>query len=143
MADERAFLGSGWSFPPRFSRGGADVEMVSGSEDVHQSLQILLSTQPGERIMQERFGCGLNEFLFEEVDQGLINRLRRLVSEAILYHEPRVDLERVSVSQGQSEPGLLLIAIEYRIRSTNSRYNMVYPFYLREAVGGRPFEGEP
>ncbi len=68
----------------------------------------------------------------------MINGLRRAFSDAILYHEPRIDLERLEIAQSESEPGLLLIAIDYRIRTTNSRYNMVYPFYFREATGLRP-----
>jgi uncharacterized protein len=135
MAGERSFLGAGWSFPPRFSRGGAEVEMVSGAEDIHQSLQILLGTQLGERVMQDQFGCDLGGMLFEEIDQGLINRVTALVSDAILYHEPRIKLHGLDISQDSSWHGLLLIRIDYAVRGTNSRYNMVYPFYLYEAPG--------
>lgn len=133
MKPEQVFLGKGWGFPPRFTRGGANIEMVSGAEDVHQSLGILISTQPGERLLQDRFGCDMNKFMFEEIDQGLINDVRQIVSEAILYNEPRVKLEKLSVAEDKDEPGLLLISIEYTVRETNSRYNMVYPFYLNEA----------
>ncbi len=132
MADQ-SFLGSGWNFPPTFTRGGAEVEMVSGTEDIHQSLQILLSTQLGERIMQDTFGCDLNVVLFEEMDQGLVNTLTNLISDAILYHEPRISLDNLDVSESDSQQGLLLIRLEYTVRSTNSRFNMVYPFYINEA----------
>jgi len=128
-----SFLGTGWSFPPRFSRGGADVWMVSGSEDIHQSLQILLATGLGERVMQETYGCDLSSEVFEEIDRGMINRLRALVEDAILYHEPRIVLDRVDVSASDDVHGLLLIGIDYTVRSTNSRFNMVYPFYVKEA----------
>ncbi len=134
MPDEKSFLGTGWAFPPSFTRGGADVEMVSGPEDIHQSLQVLLSTQLGERVMQDEFDCDLNGFLFEEIDRGLINSLTGLISDAILYHEPRIQMDRLEISESQSTQGLLLIAIDYTIRSTNSRYNMVYPLYLNEAA---------
>ncbi|MCG8421910.1 MAG: GPW/gp25 family protein [Proteobacteria bacterium] len=129
-----SFLGTGWSFPPRFSAGGAEIDMVAGAEDIHQSLQILLATELGERVMQDEFGCGMNSVLFEEIDQGLVNSLSSLVSNAILYHEPRIKLERLDVSQSESDYGKLLLTIDYTIKSTNSRYNMVYPFYLNEAV---------
>ncbi|HAE59527.1 MAG TPA: hypothetical protein DCG54_08475 [Anaerolineae bacterium] len=132
MADQ-SFLGTGWNFPPTFSRGGAEVEMASGTEDIHQSLQILLSTQLGERIMQDTFGCDLNVVLFEEMDQGLVNTLTNLISDAILYHEPRINLDNLDVSESDSQQGLLLIRLEYTVRSTNSRFNMVYPFYINEA----------
>jgi phage baseplate assembly protein W len=129
-----AFLGTGWSFPPSFSAGGAELELVSGAEDVHQSLQILLATGLGERVMHEDYGCNLDAAMFEEVDQGLINRISSMVSDAILYHEPRIELLGLELRQDADEPGLLLIRLDYRVAKTNSRFNMVYPFYLDEAT---------
>ena len=134
MEEDRSFLGRGWGFPPSFSAGGKAVEMASGEQDIQQSLQILFSTQLGERLMQEDFGADLSSVLFEEVDQGLINNLTSLMTDAILYHEPRISLDRLDISESESEQGLLLISMDYTIRSTNSRYNMVYPFYLNEAA---------
>jgi phage baseplate assembly protein W len=134
MPDDSSFLGTGWSFPPTFASNGADVETVSAAEDVRQSLEILLGTQPGERILLEQFGCDLHRFLFEEVDQGLVNSLTGLISDAILFYEPRITLNDLDISQSDAEAGLLLISIDYTIRTTNSRYNMVYPFYLTEAI---------
>jgi phage baseplate assembly protein W len=134
MPAEHSFLGTGWSFPPAFSKGGVDVKIVSGPEDIHQSLQILLTTQLGERVMQDQFGCDLNAVLFEEVDQSLINTVSSMISDAILYHEPRITLDHLDVSQSESEQGLLLIDIAYTVRTTNSRFNMVFPFYINEAA---------
>lgn len=133
--NDTAFLGIGWSFPPAFNEGGAEVEMVSGAKDIEQSLKILLRTHLGERTMQEEYGCDLSDFLFEEMDQGLVNSLHRLISDGILYHEPRIKLDQVDVSDSGALEGLLLISITYTVRATNSRYNMVYPFYIREATG--------
>ena len=130
---DSSFLGTGWSFPPTFTAGGADVALVSGVQDIQESLQILLSTRLGERVMQDDFGCDLNDVLFEEVDQGLVNRITSMVTNSILYHEPRITLDHLDVSQSESEQGLLLISITYTVRSTNSRFNMVYPFYINEA----------
>jgi len=132
MTVNQSFLGTGWGFPPAFTKGGAEVELASDVEDIHQSLQILLSTQIGERIMQDNFGCNLNNVLFDEMDQGLINDLTRMISNAILYHEPRITLDDLDVSESETHQGLLLISIEYTVRSTNSRFNMVFPFYLNE-----------
>lgn len=134
MPLDQGFLGRGWAFPPCFTGGGVDVEMVAGVPDIHQSLHILLSTRLGERVMREDYGCDLSGLLFEEIDQGLINRITSLVTDAILYHEPRVNLEKIKVAPSETEQGLLLIQIEYTVRSTNSRYNLVYPFYLYEAT---------
>ena len=135
MDANQSFLGTGWAFPPTFSGNGALVEMVAGPEDIHQSLQILLSTHLGERVMQETFGCDLTEFLFEEIDRSLVNSLTSMISNAILYHEPRINLDELDVSESRDEPGLLMIRLEYTVRSTNSRFNMVYPFYINEATG--------
>lgn len=129
-----SFLGTGWSFPPKFSQETAAVELVSDAEDVRQSLEIILSTQPGERIMHPDFGCELNQFLFEEITQGLITGIKGIIADAILYHEPRVDLEAIDISESADQPGLLFISINYLLRTTNSRFNLVYPFYLKEST---------
>jgi phage baseplate assembly protein W len=134
MANDVSFLGTGWSFPPTFTEGGRDVATVSDAEDIHQSLQILFATSLGERVMQDDYGCDLCRFLFEEIDRSLITSLTGLVSDAILFNEPRIALNNLEISDGMAEAGLLLIHIEYTIRTTNSRYNMVYPFYLTEAI---------
>lgn len=134
MPGDPPFLGTGWAFPPSFGRGGGEVDMASGAEDVHQSLRILLSTAPGERVMLEDFGCDLRRVAFEEIDQGLVNSLTALITDAVLLYEPRVTLEGVEVATDQAADGVLLITLSYTIRSTNSRYNLVYPFYLTEAA---------
>jgi hypothetical protein len=134
--DDAPFLGEGWSFPPTFRRGGAEVAMVSGSTDIHQSLHILLTTRLGERVLQDDFGCALDMVVFEEIDQGLINTLNYTIADAILYHEPRITLDELDVSESPDEPGLLRISLTYTIRGTNSRFNMVYPFSIHKAAPG-------
>ena len=134
MDDSNGFLGNGWAFPPRFTAGGAGVDMVSGVDDIEQSLAILLATRRGERVLQDGFGCELGEFLFGEISPGLVGQVRDLISDAILHFEPRVLLNEVDVSGQRADEGVLLIAIDYTVRATNSRYNMVYPFYLAEAA---------
>jgi phage baseplate assembly protein W len=134
MARENSFLGTGWSFPPTFGPGGREVQTVFGVEDIQQSLAILLATRRGERVMQDDFGCDLSEFLFGEISQGLIGRVRGVIADAILHHEPRITLDDIEVSESDARDGVLLISIAYTIRGTNSRYNMVFPFYLEEAI---------
>ncbi|MFN6565513.1 MAG: GPW/gp25 family protein [Nostoc sp. ChiSLP01] len=131
METNSSFLGTGWSFPPTFNRDTGTVEMVSDEEDIFQSLEIILSTRPAERIMQPDFGCELSQFVFEEISQGLITGLKGTISDALLYHEPRIDVEEINIDE--SEEGLLLISVIYRVRVTNSRFNLVYPFYINEA----------
>ena len=133
MANDRTFLGRGWAFPPAFGAGGGEIETVDGEEDVRQSLEILLATRPGERVLQERFGCGLEDVMFEEIDQHLVTTVTSRVKDAILYHEPRIQLDGVDVA-ASGEAGRIEISIRYTVRATNTRFNMVYPFYLNEAV---------
>ena len=136
----KSFLGTGWSFPPKFSLGGGEVAMVSDEDDIHQSLSILLGTRLGERIMAEAYGCDVHSLVFEEVDQALVNRLKNLFTQAILKYEPRIELLGIEINSSQNEAGLLLISISYAVRGTNSRFNYVYPFFIKEAQGYNPLQ---
>ena len=133
---ENKFLGSGWAFPPAFASGGTAVAMVSGEEDIKQSLQILLSTSVKERIMHSGFGCDLNRFLFEEVDQRFVNDISNMVSRALLLYEPRIKVNEVTIKEVDVENGVVPIAVDYIVRTTNNRFNLVYPFYVNEATSG-------
>ncbi len=126
------FLGTGWSFPPTFSKAEQGVKMVSAEEDIQQSLEILLSTRPGERIMHPEYGCNLDIMLFEPLTTTLITYVSDMIRTSILYFEPRLDLLKVDINSQQATEGLILIEIDYIIRSTNSRFNYVYPFYLSD-----------
>jgi phage baseplate assembly protein W len=130
---DASFLGQGWSFPPTFSQNGRDMMRVSGQEDIQQSLLILLNTAQGERIMREDFGCDLQGFMFEEISQSLINSITQLITDAVLYYEPRIKLNAVRVDESEQAFGVLLITLDYTVKNTNSRFNFVYPFYLNEA----------
>jgi phage baseplate assembly protein W len=132
-----AFLGRGWAFPPRFSPGGGEVATVAGAADIRESLAILFATEPGERVMREDYGCALRRLLFEEVDQALLTSIRSAIGEAVLYHEPRIRIDRLDVTESASQPGLLTVSLYYTIRGTNSRYNLVFPFYVKEASAPR------
>ncbi|MEH1993122.1 GPW/gp25 family protein [Nostoc sp.] len=131
METNSSFLGTGWSFPPTFHQDGT-LEMVADEEDIVQSLEIILSTRPAERIMQPDFGCELSQFLFEEISQSTITGIRGTIFDALLYHEPRIDVEEINIDESEID-GLLLISITYTVRVTNSRFNLVYPFYINEA----------
>jgi len=132
MRGESSFLGRGFAFPPSFTAGGREVEMVSGAEDIRQSLEILFSTIPGERVMQETFGADLPRLMFEELDQRLASTVERLLKNAILEHESRIRLDKIDVERSKEEPYSLLIHIYYTVRGVNSRFNMVFPFYRME-----------
>lgn len=131
------FIGTGWAFPPAFTAGGADVVLVQDDQDIFESLQILLATSLGERVMREDYGCNLRDYLFEELDQRLLNNLRLAVTNAVRTHETRVEMEDVSFDvQADLQQSTIYIRIGYRVRTTNTRYNMVYPFYLTESALG-------
>ncbi|MBF9222673.1 GPW/gp25 family protein [Hymenobacter ruricola] len=136
MAHERSstFLGQGWSFPPRFDTGTKSLALTRDEEDVQQSIYILLHTEPGERIMNPEYGCPLRQFLFETPTLTRLTELQQVVERAILHFEPRVIAGQVRASTDQINDGLLLLEVDYTIRTINSRHNVVYPFYYREAT---------
>ncbi|WP_341487017.1 GPW/gp25 family protein [Pararhizobium sp. A13] len=130
----RDFLGRGWSFPPDFTRVAAGVAMLEEDADVASSLEILLSTTPGERVLQPLYGCNLSELLFETLDARMKTLMADKVESAILYYESRVKLERVQLDDSLELEGVVRIELVYRIKSTNSRFNFVYPFYKNEGT---------
>lgn len=133
-----SFLGTGWSFPPTFDRESGQVEMVSELADINQSLDILLSTSLGERVMVPDYGCNLDDYMFESLNNSLIGLIKHHVENAILFYEPRIIAEKVDVTTADSLDlieGRFTITVEYRIPETNSRYNYVYDYYLNEAAG--------
>jgi len=136
MNDEKdiSYLGKGWSFPPSFDKISGETVMVVNEEDIKQSLEILLSTRPGERVMQPGFGCNLDVMLFESITTTLITYVKDLVRKSILFHEARIDVDDIKIDIENVLKGLILIKVDYTLRSTNSRFNFVYPFYLEEAT---------
>jgi phage baseplate assembly protein W len=131
--DSAGFLGTGWAYPVRFAPQGRGVEMASGERDVRESLLILLSTTPGERVMQPTFGCALRTQVFETLDASRATEIHDLVARAVLHFEPRVELIDVIVTQPDPLEGRVLVDLSYRMRATNTRHNLVYPLYLNEA----------
>lgn len=131
--NEVPFLGTGWSFPPTFDKKGRTVEMLSDKADIKSCLGILLSTSIGERIMQPKYGCDLKRFLFEPLNTTLKAYIKDLVKKAILYFEPRIKLEEISLTTDDNE-GILLITVDYTIITTNTRNNLVFPYYLEEGT---------
>jgi len=130
---QKAFLGVGFAFPPCLEADG-EIALVAYEEDIRQSIRIILGTNPGERVMRPDFGAGLNAFLFEPISFATMQRVKQRVEEALIDWEPRIEVEVVRVSNDRSEPGKLLISIDYRVRATNTRSNLVYPFYLQEGT---------
>ncbi len=131
MADQPSFLGTGWGFPPTFTVERKGVVMVSDVEDICESLEILLHTRLGERVMQPGYGANLKDQLFEPMNASVATYIEDLVRTAIIYHEPRIKADAITVTPEQLE-GILRISIDYTVRSTNTRFNIVFPFFLEE-----------
>lgn len=106
--------------------------METGFEDINQSLQIILTTRLGERLMRPTFGCSLEDRIFDTIHSGAIGFLKNMIETAILYGEARIDVEEVHLNF-DAPKGILWIEIQYQIRNANSRYNFVFPYYVEEA----------
>lgn len=136
MAIQKSFLGTGWSFPVQFlkSPDNCGAAMVSDVPDIEQSLVLLLSTRPGERVLRPDYGCALEDMMFEQLDEGLISFIREMITNAILFYEPRVDLQEVDIVTDYNMilEGRVLIKLSAIVRKTNGRLNIVYDYYKRE-----------
>ena len=128
------FLGRGWSFPPTFNRARPGVDMLEDEIDIASSLEILLSTALGERTMLPQYGCNLDELVFESLDTRMKTLMADKVETAILYYEPRIETESVLLDDSRQLDGVILIEVTYRVKSTNSRFNFVFPFYKLEGT---------
>jgi phage baseplate assembly protein W len=134
MDIKNSFLGTGWAFPPEFVKELKQTKMTSNEEDIKSSLHILLTTRLGERVMLPQYGCNLEELLFESLNRTLITYTIDLIKTAILYHEPRIDVLTIDISETDPLEGKLVISLDYIVRATNSRTNVVFPFYKEEGT---------
>ncbi|MEM9819414.1 MAG: GPW/gp25 family protein [Bacteroidota bacterium] len=133
----KTFLGTGWSFPPSFDHFSSSLEMVSEEADIRQSLFILLSTTPGERLMKPKYGCDLQSAVFDVINNTMRHHLIDLITVAVIRFEPRVTVDEVKISLDRKDEGLVDIDLYYTVRKTNIRSNIVYPFYYREGTNLR------
>jgi len=129
-----SFLGRGWAFPPAFNYDLGTLETAEDEEDIKQSIGIILGTIPGERVMFPTFGCAIRNFVFESNDPTQITMLKDAIYDALLYNEPRIKIEKIDINDDTYEFGLLNIHIFYTIIITNTRNNMVFPFYFKEGT---------
>lgn len=128
------FLGRGWKFPPLFNKISNGVQMEENEDDIASSIKIILGTYPGERLMQPDFGCRLTRMNFETVSSGSMVQINEIIASALLRFEPRVKFEKVDLVEQKHEEGILVLRINYRIIITNSRHNIVFPFYMLEGT---------
>ena len=131
MENKKSFLGIGWSFPPEFSKEQKVVRMTIDEEDIERSLEILLSTRLGERVLLPNYGCNLDELLFESLDRTLISYITELIKTAILYHEPRIDVKKIDISETDPLEGKVVVGIDYVIRANKLKEERSLSFLQR------------
>ena len=127
--DAKSYLGNGLSFPIRVN-GRGQIKLVSGNEDIDQSIRIILGTRPGERVMRPTFGCRAYELMFDSRSASTISLMQEYVYDALRMWEPRIEVNDVSVSSDDENDGALLVFIEYEIKATHDTRSIVYPFYI-------------
>ena len=132
--EDPGFLGRGWAFPPKFDAFTGETALVGADEDITQSLRILFETRPGERVMHPTFGCRIHDYIFDPMNASTMRNMEAAIAQAILFFEPRIDVEATKVAIADANEGRLTIKLLYRVRQTNSRANVVFPFYIREGT---------
>jgi uncharacterized protein len=130
-AQDKAFLGAGWAFPPGLDAEGK-IRLVTLEEDVRQAILIIIQTELGERVMRPDFGIGLRAFIFEPVNTTTMQLVKTRVEEALIDWEPRIDINDLKVDTNKQERNTLEIDLLYTVRATNTQFNLVYPFFLLE-----------
>lgn len=129
MSDAADFIGRGIAFPLRVDQSGS-IATTSAVDGIDSSLRLVLMTAPGERVMRPDFGCRIWELLFEPINANTLGLMAVAVREAVSRWEPRVELEDVRVVPDPGSEGRVHIHIDYLVRTTNDRRNLVYPFYV-------------
>ncbi len=124
-----AFVGRGFAFPMGVDASGA-IRLTTGPEELDTSIRVVLSTAPGERLMRPQFGCRIWELMFEPVNYNTLGLMAAATRDAVTQWEPRVDVLDVVCTPDARDPSLVRIEVTYRVRSTNDRRNLVYPFYV-------------
>jgi uncharacterized protein len=127
--DEGSFVGSGFRWPLEVDHTGA-IALSDGPADLDRSMRLVLMTAPGERLMRPQFGCRIWELLFEPVTANLLGLINEAVRDALAQWEPRVTVDDVDARPDPDQQSLVHIRVDYRVRATNDRRNLVYPFYV-------------
>ena len=128
-APDPTFVGRGFRWPMSVDHTGS-ISLTTGADDLDSSIRVVLATAPSERVMRPAFGCRIWDLLFEPVNANTLGLMAEAVREAVAQWEPRVDVEEVVVSPDGNDSALVHISVAYRVRTTNSRRNLVYPFYV-------------
>jgi phage baseplate assembly protein W len=122
-------IGRGWHFPPALDERGT-VALTSDENEIEQSIQIIMNTAPGQRVMRPEFGCRIHELVFAPNNATTAGLAIRYVNEALGQWEPRITVRRVDVNSDPKDDARLLISIDYQVNARHSNRSLVYPFYL-------------
>jgi phage baseplate assembly protein W len=128
MASSSDFTGRGWAFPLRLDSAGSFV-LSGGEQEVEEAVRLILGTAMGERPMRPEYGCGIHDLVFDTIDGTLAGRVAAQVRDSLLRWEPRIDVTEVTAAPLPTQPHVLGISVAYRIKATNDRRNLVFPFY--------------
>jgi len=131
--DGRKFLGAGVAFPLRLDADGR-IAINSLEDHVRQSILLILQTAKGERVMRPDFGAGLQTLVFSPVNAATAALVQHEVRDALVRFEPRIDILSVEVTSDQEEQNVLMINLQYRVRKTDTMFNLVYPFFLAKGT---------
>ena len=131
---EHSYLGSGWAFPVTFSVGNYRLNLTAYESNINDSIDIILKTRMGERILEPGFGSGLQQFIFRKMDESLKGEIADTIKSSLLQNEPRISVKEVEVDFPDLQTGLVMIKIFYVYNQTNTRHNYVFPFYLKEGT---------
>jgi Bacteriophage baseplate protein W len=123
------FLGAGIAFPLHVNEDGL-VAMNALEDHVRQSILLILQTAKGERVMRPNFGARLSDLAFEPLSQATITLAEHYVKEALTRFEPRIEVLSVEITVRAPKQDHLFIHLRYRVRSTDTTFNLVYPFYI-------------
>jgi phage baseplate assembly protein W len=134
MTDGRDFLGSGWAFPVGVDARGR-IALASGEDAIERSIRIILGTAKGERRMRPEFGCGIHDLVFLPNDATTHGLIQTQVADALVWWEPRIEVQGVAVREHPDDPGTLLVNISYVVKATSAPRSLVYPFYLIPGEG--------
>lgn len=128
-----SYLGRGWKFPVSFSKESGTANLVEDEDDIRESLIILLATSLGERLMRPDYGSNLDDLLFETISVTTLTMISNRLKRAIMFNESRIKADKIDITPNSTE-GIIYVTVEYTIRANNTRWNLVYPYYLKEGT---------
>ncbi|MCM1157433.1 MAG: GPW/gp25 family protein [Bacteroidales bacterium] len=129
---EHAFLGNGWGFPVTTDELTGRVKESAYEENIKESIYLIVMTRKGERVMRPDFGCDIHQYMFAAINYTTLTMMKHAVQEALLKWEPRITELQVEIADRVQENNAVQIMIAYRVRTTNTPFNLVFPFYLEE-----------